>query len=242
MLNDCLPFSRSSSIPKPKMNVALLDVLQNANAIEILVRILEEQATSPYSTEVSNHIFQTCFNLCRLSKSRQEEAAQAGIMPCLQRVAETQPPLKQFALPILLQDEPSRVQDALIKPEAIHAIINCFVTTKANSFENLLELFLKLTCISTRVTTAFSCSAPFFRRVADRLAHNTKPVVWLNLLRILKSVCEAHPNRGILVERVGRCMFKVSTPSSVSLTLAFAFTLEVTLSLTGGYGQAQISA
>ncbi|KAE9390422.1 hypothetical protein BT96DRAFT_1064507 [Gymnopus androsaceus JB14] len=83
------------------MNVALLDVLQNANAIEILVRILEEQATSPYSTEVSNHIFQTCFNLCRLSKSRQEEAAQAGIMPCLQCIAETQPPLKQFALLIL---------------------------------------------------------------------------------------------------------------------------------------------
>lgn len=99
------------------MNVALLDVLQNANAIEILVRILEEQATSPYSTvcylyflyqgvlillqEVSNHIFQTCFNLCRLNKSRQEAAAQAGIIPCLQRVAETQSPLKQFALPIL---------------------------------------------------------------------------------------------------------------------------------------------
>ncbi|KAE9393160.1 hypothetical protein BT96DRAFT_979042 [Gymnopus androsaceus JB14] len=228
------------------MNVALLDVLQNANAIEILVRILEEQATSPYSTEVSNHIFQTCFNLCRLSKSRQEEAAQAGIIPCLQRVAETQSPLKQFALPILcdmasagkscrmllwqhnglnmylklledpyfqasalesilswLQDEPSRVQDALIKPEAIRAIIDCFVTAKANSFENLLELFLKLTRVSTRVTTAFSCSAPFFRRVADRLAHNTKPVVRLNLLRILKSVCEAHPNRGILVERYG---------------------------------------
>ncbi|KAE9384115.1 hypothetical protein BT96DRAFT_1008411 [Gymnopus androsaceus JB14] len=43
-------------------------------------------------------------------------------------------------------------------------------------------------------------------------------------------------------ERVGRCMFKVSTPVSVSLPLAFAFTLEVTLSPTGGYGQARISA
>ncbi|KAJ3917570.1 armadillo-type protein, partial [Lentinula edodes] len=83
------------------MNISLLDVLQNANAIEILVRILEEQTSGPYNTEISNHIFQTCFNLCRLNKSRQEEAAQAGIIPCLQRVAETQSPLKQFAIPIL---------------------------------------------------------------------------------------------------------------------------------------------
>ncbi|KAJ3790145.1 armadillo-type protein [Lentinula aff. detonsa] len=228
------------------MNISLLDVLQNANTIEILVRILEEQASSLHSTEMSNHIFQTCFNLCRLNKSRQEEAAQAGIIPCLQRVAETQSPLKQFALPILcdmasagkscrmllwqhdglsmylrlledpyfqvsalesilswLQDEPARVEDELMRPTAIRSVLDCFVTSKANSFENLLELFLKLTRISSRITTAFSRSAAFFRKVADRLGHNTKPVVRLNLLRILKFVCDAHPNRGILVERYG---------------------------------------
>lgn len=50
---------------------------------------------------MSNHIFQTCYNLCRLNKSRQEEAAQAGIIPCLKRVIRTTSPLKQFALPIL---------------------------------------------------------------------------------------------------------------------------------------------
>lgn len=100
------------------MNATLLDVLQNANALEILIRILDEQSTGPHSTvrffldqvgetmltptqEMSNHIFQTCYNLCRLNKSRQEEAAQAGILPCLKRVIETSSPLKQFALPIL---------------------------------------------------------------------------------------------------------------------------------------------
>ncbi|KAJ4496933.1 hypothetical protein C8R41DRAFT_824034 [Lentinula lateritia] len=228
------------------MNISLLDVLQNANAIEILVRILEEQTSGPYNTEISNHIFQTCFNLCRLNKSRQEEAAQAGIIPCLQRVAETQSPLKQFAIPILcdmasagkncrkllwqhdvlnmylrlledpyfqvsalesilswLQDEPARVEDGLTEPSAIRLVLDCFVTAKTNSFENLLELFLKLTRISTRITTSFSRSPAFFRRVADRLGHNTKPVVRLNLLRILKTVCDAHPNRGMLVEKYG---------------------------------------
>lgn len=102
------------------MNATLLDDLQNANAIEILVKILDEQSSGPYSTvwffwsdstramlmgnalqEMSNHIFQTCYNLCRLNKSRQEEAAQAGIIPSLRRVIEASSPLKQFALPIL---------------------------------------------------------------------------------------------------------------------------------------------
>jgi hypothetical protein len=102
------------------MNATLLEVLQNANAIEILTRILEDQSSGLHSTvrlssvlsflasihaipyqEMSNHIFQTCYNLCRLNKSRQEEAAQAGIIPCLKRVIETRSPLKQFALPIL---------------------------------------------------------------------------------------------------------------------------------------------
>lgn len=50
---------------------------------------------------MSNHIFQTCYNLCRLNKGRQEEAAQAGIIPSLKRVFESGSPLKQFALPIL---------------------------------------------------------------------------------------------------------------------------------------------
>lgn len=84
------------------MNATVLEVLQNANAIEILIRILEEHSVGQlHSAEMSNHIFQTCFNLCRLNKTRQEEAAQAGIIPCLKRVIETSSPLKQFALPIL---------------------------------------------------------------------------------------------------------------------------------------------
>ena len=36
------------------MNATLLEVLQNANALEILVRILDEQSSGPHST-VSDH-------------------------------------------------------------------------------------------------------------------------------------------------------------------------------------------
>lgn len=63
--------------------------------------ILTVPSFIPFEQEVSNHIFQICFNLCRLNKPRQEEAAQAGIISCLKRVIETSSPVKQFALPIL---------------------------------------------------------------------------------------------------------------------------------------------
>jgi len=226
------------------MNATLLEVLQNANAIEILVRILDEQATGPYSTEMSNHVFQTCYNLCRLNKSRQEEAAQAGIIPSLKRVIESSSPLKQFALPILcdlvsagkscrvllwqhdglhmymqllddpyfhvsaleailswLQDETARVEDELLKQESLDALLRCFITAKANSFENLLESFLKITRLSTPITVGIAKSQ-FFKRIIDKLSHS-KPVVRLNLLRILRAVCDVHPNRAMLVERYG---------------------------------------
>ncbi|KAG5646503.1 hypothetical protein DXG03_003268 [Asterophora parasitica] len=228
------------------MNATLLDVLQNANSIEILIRILDEQSSGPHSAEMSNHIFQTCYNLCRLNKSRQEEAAQAGILPCLKRVIETSSPLKQFALPILcdlasagkscrtflwqhdglamylklledpyfqvsalesilswLQDETARVEDELTKPEAVDALLHCFVTAKANSFENLLDPFLKMTRLSTPITISMTKSSAFFKRIIDRLGNNSKAVVRLNLLRVLRTVCEVHPNRAMLVERYG---------------------------------------
>lgn len=229
------------------MNPTLLEVLQNANAIEILVRILDEQSTGAHSTEISNHIFQICYNLCRLNKSRQEEAAQAGIIPCLRRVIETRSPLKQFALPILcdlasagkscrsllwqhdalsmylrllddpyfqvsalesilswLQDETARVEDALLEPTSVELLVKCFVSAKANSFENLLEPFLKITRLSTQLTILIAKVPAFFSSVRERLmGRRAKAVVRVNLLRVLRTVVEAHPNRVMLVEKYG---------------------------------------
>ncbi|KAF6756014.1 hypothetical protein DFP72DRAFT_895915 [Ephemerocybe angulata] len=230
------------------MNATLHEVLQNANALEILIRILDEKSSSAHSTEMANHIFQTCYNMCRLNKSRQEEAAQAGILPCLKRVIETSSPLKQFALPILcdlasagkscrtllwqhdgigmyvqllndpyfqvsalesvlswLQDETARVEDQLTKPRSVDALLKCFVSAKANSFENLLDPYLKILRLSVPLTMALtkSSSGAFFRSVVERLGQNSKAVVRLNLLRIVRYVCEVHPNRAVLVERYG---------------------------------------
>lgn len=242
---DCL-VQMLKAVKHLSMNATLLDVLQNANALEVLIRILDEQSSGPHGTEMSNHIFQTCYNLCRLNKTRQEEAAQAGLIPCLKRVIETSSPLKQFALPILcdlasagkscrtllwqhdgltmylklledpyfqvsalesilswLQDDTARVEDQLTRPESVDTLLRCFVTAKANSFENLLDPFLKITRLSVPITISITKSSAFFKRIIDRLGHNSKAVVRLNLLKVLRTVCEVHPNRAMLVERYG---------------------------------------
>lgn len=78
-----------------------LDTLQNSNAIEVLTELLDRSRTAAHFKEISNQVLNTMYNLCRLSKSRQEEAAMNGIIPVLQSIVQTERPLKEFALPIL---------------------------------------------------------------------------------------------------------------------------------------------
>jgi len=101
-----------------------------------------------------------------------------------------------------LQDETARVEDELTKAPASEALLKCFVSAKANSFENLLDPFLKICRISVTITVAIA-KATFFKRIIDRLSSHSKAVVRLSLLRILRNVCDVHPNRAILVERYG---------------------------------------
>ena len=104
------------------MLATTLDALQNSNAIEVLTDFLgtamEQQQHAPAASrssrapagavgstsnfrEITNQLLNTMFNLCRLSKSRQEDAALSGLIPLLQRIVQTERPLKEFALPIL---------------------------------------------------------------------------------------------------------------------------------------------
>ncbi|RDW57158.1 serine/threonine-protein kinase [Aspergillus mulundensis] len=78
-----------------------LDALQNSNAIDVLTDLLRSTMKRPHFREVSNQILNTIYNMCRLNKSRQEDAALNGIVPLLQKIVKTGSPLKEFALPIL---------------------------------------------------------------------------------------------------------------------------------------------
>ena len=78
-----------------------LDALQNSNAIDVLIELLKTSMNAPHFREVSNQILNTIYNLCRLNKSRQEDAALNDIIPILLRIYKTDRPLKEFILPIL---------------------------------------------------------------------------------------------------------------------------------------------
>lgn len=100
-----------------------------------------------------------------------------------------------------LQAETARVEDVLTRETSLDAIVDCFVSSKANSFENLLDPVLKMCRLSKLITLGIA-KPRFFQRLIDRLGHS-KAVVRLNLLRILKTICDVHPNRTALVEKYG---------------------------------------
>lgn len=78
-----------------------LDVLHNSNAIDVLTELLDWGMNQPHCRELSNQILNTIYNLCKLSKRRQEDAAIDGIIPILIKIVKQERPLKEFALPIL---------------------------------------------------------------------------------------------------------------------------------------------
>lgn len=80
-------------------------------------------------------------------------------------------------------------------------IIKCFTTSKANAFENLLEPLQKLLRLSPPV--ALNLAHPdLFHRILRKLQSN-KAVVRLNLLRIIRSICDASEEQGALISRYG---------------------------------------
>ncbi|BEI80759.1 hypothetical protein CcaverHIS002_0112880 [Cutaneotrichosporon cavernicola] len=221
----------------------LVEVLQNSNAVEILVDLLGKTLKGSYSNEICSHIFQTIFSMCRLSKSRQEEAAAAGIIPLLKRVIMSKSQLKQFALPVLcdlanagkqsrrllwqneglnmyldllddpywrvsalealtawMQDEPARVEGELLSKESVDCLTKCFVQSSSQSYERILEPFLKIMRLSPPLTNAF-VSPTFLTRLAETLERQTKAGITLNLLRITRLALESHPQRLALVPR-----------------------------------------
>ncbi|KAI4597449.1 hypothetical protein KJ359_004556 [Pestalotiopsis sp. 9143b] len=80
-----------------------LDALHSADAIDALIDILgySMKKGHPHFREICNQVLNTMFNLCRLNKDRQEDAAVNGIIPLLMKILKTDRPPKEFALPIL---------------------------------------------------------------------------------------------------------------------------------------------
>lgn len=80
-----------------------LETLHYADGIDFLIDVLSQSMKKgqKHFREISNQVLNTMFNLCRLSKERQEYAAVNGIIPLLLKIMQTERPPKEFALPIL---------------------------------------------------------------------------------------------------------------------------------------------
>lgn len=100
-----------------------------------------------------------------------------------------------------LQEETAKVEEHLLDGSFTRGIIKCFTTSKANAFENLLEPLQKLLRLSPEV--ALSLADPdLFCCILQKLQSN-KAVVRLNLLRIVRSICDASEEQGGLISRYG---------------------------------------
>lgn len=80
-----------------------LESLHAANAIELLIDLLDTnmRKSAPQLREMSNQVVTTMYNLCKLDKVRQEDAAANGVIPLLMKIMKGDRPPKEFALPIL---------------------------------------------------------------------------------------------------------------------------------------------
>ncbi|KAF3548605.1 hypothetical protein DY000_02004127 [Brassica cretica] len=77
-----------------------LENLQRADAIKHLIPNLElKEGNLVY--QIHHEVLSSLFNLCKINKRRQEQAAENGIIPHLMLFIMSDSPLKQYALPLL---------------------------------------------------------------------------------------------------------------------------------------------
>ncbi|XP_071682892.1 MAP3K epsilon protein kinase 1 isoform X4 [Lolium perenne] len=77
-----------------------LETLQRTDAIKHLIPILELR-DGPLIYQIHSEVLNALFNLCKINKRRQEQAAENGIIPHLMKFVMSESPLRQYALPLL---------------------------------------------------------------------------------------------------------------------------------------------
>lgn len=220
-----------------------LENLQRADAIKYLIPNLELK-DGPLISQIHNEVLNALFNLCKINKRRQEQAAENGIIPHLMHFIMSDSPLKQYALPLLcdmahasrnsreqlrahggldvylslLDDElwsvtaldsiavclahdndNRKVEQALLKKEAVQKLVKFFKSCPEQHFVHILEPFLKIITKSSRINTTLAVNGLTPLLIA-RLDHQDA-IARLNLLKLIKAVYEHHPRpKQLIVE------------------------------------------
>jgi hypothetical protein len=95
-----------------------------------------------------------------------------------------------------LQEETARVEEYLFEGSFSKAVVGCFCNPEvsADAFENFLEPLQKLLRLSPPIASTLA-QRELFSRTAQKL-ESKKAVVRLNLLRIIRSICDASEEQG----------------------------------------------
>uniref|UniRef100_A0A5B7A969 non-specific serine/threonine protein kinase n=1 Tax=Davidia involucrata TaxID=16924 RepID=A0A5B7A969_DAVIN len=220
-----------------------LENLQRADAIKYLIPNLDLK-DGPLISQIHHEVLNALFNLCKINKRRQEQAAENGIIPHLMHFIMSDSPLKQYALPLLcdmahasrnsreqlrahggldvylslLEDElwsvtaldsiavclahdndNRKVEQALLKKEAVQKLVKFFQCCPEQHFMHILEPFLKIITKSSRINTTLAVNG-LTPLLISRLDHQDA-ITRLNLLKLIKAVYEHHPRpKQLIVE------------------------------------------
>ncbi|XWS68496.1 hypothetical protein CRYUN_Cryun04dG0095500 [Craigia yunnanensis] len=220
-----------------------LENLQRADAIKYLIPNLELK-DGPLVSQIHHKVLNALFNLCKINKRRQEQAAENGIIPHLMNFIMSDSPLKKHALPLLcdmahasrnsreqlrahggldvylslLDDElwsvtaldsiavclahdndNRKVEQALLKKDAVQRLVKFFQCCPGQHFVHILEPFLKIITKSSRINTTLAVNG-LTPLLITRLDHQDA-IARLNLLKLIKAVYEHHPRpKQLIVE------------------------------------------
>ncbi|GAB4844259.1 MAP3K epsilon protein kinase 1 [Ancistrocladus abbreviatus] len=220
-----------------------LENLQRAEAIKHLIPNLELKE-GPLISQIHHKVLNALFNLCKINKRRQEQAAENGIIPHLMNFIMSDSSLKQYALPLLcdmahasrnsreqlrahggldvylslLDDElwsataldsiavclahdndNRKVEQALLKKDAVQKLVKFFQNCPEQHFVHILEPFLKIVTKSSRINTTLAVNGLTPLLIA-KLDHQDA-IARLNLLKLIKAVYEHHPRpKQLIVE------------------------------------------
>ncbi|XP_037495909.1 MAP3K epsilon protein kinase 1 [Jatropha curcas] len=220
-----------------------LENLQRADAIKFLIPNLELK-DGPLVEQIHHEVLHALFNLCKINKRRQEQAAENGIIPHLMNIIMTDSSLKQYALPLLCDmahasrnsreqlrahggldvylsllddvvwsvtaldsiavclahdNDNRKVEQALLKKDAVQKLVKFFQSCPEQQFVHILEPFLKIITKSSRINTTLAVNGLTPLLIA-RLDHQDA-IARLNLLKLIKAVYEHHPRpKQLIVE------------------------------------------
>ncbi|KAL9356729.1 hypothetical protein Peur_049982 [Populus x canadensis] len=177
-----------------------LENLQRADAINYLIPNLELK-DGPLVDQIHSEVLNAVFNLCKINKRRQEQAAENGIIPHSMNPIMSDSPLKPHALPLLYHmahasrnsreqlrahggldvymslldhtvwsvtaldsiavclahdNDNRKVEQALLKKDAVQRLVKFFRCCAEQQFAHILEPFLKIITKSSRINTTLA--------------------------------------------------------------------------------------